>query len=56
MQRFIVASFIFFGLALGTASAALHKYSAPGNSTHRSQKHRIAKYQKPSAPKYKKPH
>jgi len=54
MQRIIVASFIFFGLALGTASAALHKYTAPGNSMHRHQKHHVAKYQKPSAPKYKK--
>jgi hypothetical protein len=56
MQRIIVASFIFFGLALGTASAAMHKYTAPGKSMHHHQKHRVAKYQKPSAPKYKKPH
>jgi hypothetical protein len=56
MQRILVASFIFFGLALGTASAAQHKYTAPGKSMHHHQRHHVAKYQKPSAVKYKKAH
>ena len=56
MQRIMIASFVIFGLTVGSASAALHKYSSPGKSMHHHQRHGVAKYQKPSVPKYKKPH
>jgi hypothetical protein len=34
MQRLILVSFIFFGLAVGSASAARHNYNPSGKSMH----------------------
>jgi hypothetical protein len=54
MQRILVTSLIFFGLVIGSASAAQHQRTSPG--MHHHQRHHVAKYQKPAAFKYKRAH